>query len=79
MRTKFGVNQVMKHTPGWVVTSFSLAIVVLSVVSYMVSGDPGLSAELKARLLHYVVVVQMLLAGVAPFFGVDVNRVKGKV
>ena len=76
MRTKFGVSQVMNHPPKWLVPAFSIAMVLIGVVSYLISGDPLISDEFKLRFNHYLNGLTILLSGIAPFFGVKAEPKK---
>ena len=71
---KFGLKQVARHAPKWLVPAFSIAIIVIGVVTFMVGGDPAISDELKLRINHYLTGITMLISGIAPFFGVQIRK-----
>jgi len=74
-KTKFGVGQITKHSPKWVMPAFAIAMLLISVASFMISGDPAISNELKIRANHYLSGLTMLLSGIAPLFGVEPKAV----
>lgn len=71
---KFGIKQFKKYAPKWLVPAFSIAIIVIGVITFLVGGDPAISDELKLRINHYLTGLTMLLSGIAPFFGVNIKR-----
>lgn len=71
---KFGLKQWRKESPKWVMPAFSIAIIVIGVVTFMVGGDPAISDELKLRINHYLTGITMLISGIAPFFGVNIRK-----
>jgi len=72
-KTKFGLGSVAKHAPKWLVPAFAGSIIVLGVASFLITGDPSLSDELKVRVNHYITGIGMLISGLAPLFGVDLK------
>jgi len=72
--TKFGFGSIAKHAPKWVIPSLALVIGLISIIDYMVSGDPGLSNEIKIRVNHYLNGFTMLVTLLATMVGVDLKR-----
>lgn len=72
-KTKFGFGSIAKHSPKWLVPSFAAAIAVIGVASFIITGDPGISDEMKVRINHYLTGLSMLISAVAPLFGVDIK------
>lgn len=77
-KTKFGLDSFAKHAPKWLVPSFSIAILMIGVASYLITGDPALSDEFKIRANHYLTGLTMLVSGIAPLFGVELKQTKSK-
>lgn len=72
-KTKFGFGSISKHPPKWLVPSFAATIAIIGVVSFIVSGDPGITDLAKVRINHYLTGLSLLLSAIAPFFGVDIK------
>ena len=76
VKTKFGFGSISKHAPKWLVPTFAASIAVIGVVSFIVTGDPGISDVAKVRINHYLTGITMLISAVAPLFGVDIKSGK---
>jgi len=72
-KTKFGIGSFAKHAPKWVVPTLSIAIIVIGVIQFVISGDPALSDAVKVRVNHYLTGIGMLITAIAPFFGVELK------
>lgn len=72
-KTKFGIDNFAKHSPKWLVPAFSATILLIGVASFLITGDPALSDELKVRINHYLTGLTMLVSGLAPLFGVELK------
>lgn len=75
-KTKFGLGSIVKHSPKWVVPSFAASIAIIGVASFIISGDPDISNEVKVRVNHYLTGLSMLVSAIAPLFGVDLKAIK---
>lgn len=74
MKAKFGIESFAKHAPKWLVPTLAGTILIIGVAQFLVTGDPAFSDELKLRINHYLTGFGMLVSGLAPLFGVDLNK-----
>jgi len=75
-KAKFGTDQFSKHSPKWLVPTFSAIILAIGVIQFLVTGDTEIADELKIRINHYLTGFTMLISGLAPLFGVDPVKAK---
>lgn len=73
-KAKFGLQQAAKHAPKWLVPAFSIAILVIGTIQFMISGDPAIPDDFKLRINHYLTGLGMFLGALAPFFGINIRK-----
>jgi hypothetical protein len=71
MKTTFGVSQLFNHAPRWLVPTYSAAMILLGIVIMQVQAHPTLTDPQKDLVEYYLICVQGILSGLAPFFGVS--------
>lgn len=71
--TKFGVNQVFKRSPKWLVPVFSIIMIIVQVLDFTVSGDTTLSDAFKLQFNHYLNAVALAVSLIALLFGEDIK------
>jgi hypothetical protein len=72
-KTKFGKSQLNNASPKWVVPTVSSLIVLIAVAQLAISGDPSLADVFKIKTINYLNALSILIAGIAPFWGVVIK------
>jgi hypothetical protein len=72
-KSKFGKSQLNNASPKWVVPTVSSLIVLIAVAQLAISGDPSLADVFKIKTINYLNALSILIAGIAPFWGVVIK------
>jgi hypothetical protein len=72
-KSKFGKSQLNNVSPKWVVPTVSSLIVLIAVAQLAISGDPSLADVFKIKTINYLNALSILIAGIAPFWGVVIK------
>ncbi|MGN6478497.1 MAG: hypothetical protein ACTHKV_14830 [Flavipsychrobacter sp.] len=69
--TTWGFDSLVKETPMWAKVATAIVILLTTVVTFVVAGDPGIPDPLKVRITLYLKGLDMLTYGVMRMFGIN--------
>lgn len=75
METTFGITQIGKKTPLWVKWVCAFFILLTTVATFVIAGDPAIHNDIKVRIGLYLKGADMLILGVSQMFGFKLKDV----
>jgi hypothetical protein len=67
----FGIGQITKRTPTWVKAFIAIAAIVTGALAFWVGSTNLIQDNIKVELLNGIKVIDMIILGIAPLFGVQ--------
>lgn len=66
----FGIGQITKKTPTWVKVFIAVSAIVTGAFAFWVGSTTLIQDNIKVELLNGIKVIDMIILGIAPLFGV---------